>query len=280
MMKWNDPVTIYFYSEYIKDLFSKKISLVYSSAMLYPHHRLWLALQLLQLDGNQNNEVQQQQQVLRRQRRGARHRRWWCQPWLLIRPAFGQFEQLMVELKVEDPVAFQNFVKLEPAMFQELVDRLTPLITKTDTNCHKALDPGLKLNITLRYLATSDSSKSLQYGFQVVYNTICLLIPYVCQVIVDEYHEEVIKTPTTPQDWMVVVNQISRRWQYHHCLGAIDGKHVAIWKPMKAVSYYFNYKNFHSIVLIALVNGDYRFIWVDVGSYGPSSDTQILKTAS
>ncbi len=55
---------------------------------------------------------------------------------------------------------------------------------------------------------------------------------------------------------MVVANQMSRRWQYNHCLGAIDGKHVAILKPMKAGSYYFNYKNFHSIVLMALVDGD------------------------
>ncbi len=41
-----------------------------------------------------------------------------------------------------------------------------------------------------------------------------------------------------PYDWMVIAN--SRRWQYHHCLGAIDGKHVAIRKPMNAGSYYFN----------------------------------------
>ncbi len=108
-------------------MFSKKISLVYSSAMMDPHHRLRLAQQLIQLDADQNDVVQQQQQqqALRRQRRGASHRRWWCQPWLLRRPAFGQFEQLMVEIKVEDPAAFQNFVRFVTAMFQELVDRHT-----------------------------------------------------------------------------------------------------------------------------------------------------------
>ncbi len=46
---------------------------------------------------------------------------------------------------------------------------------------------------------------------------------------------------------------------------------------MKAGSYYFNYKNFHSIVLMALLDGDYKFIWVDVGSNGPSSDAQIFE---
>ncbi len=75
----------------------------------------------------------------------------------------------------------------------------------------------------------------------------------------------------------MVANQMSRKWQYHHCLGAIDGKHVAIRKPMKAGYYYFNYKNFHSILLMALVDGGYKFIWVDVGSNGPSSNAQIFE---
>ncbi len=46
------------------------------------------------------------------------------------------------------------------------------------------------------------------------------------------------------------------------------GKHVAIGKPMNAGLYYFNYKNFHSIVMIALVDGDYKFTWVEVGANG------------
>ena len=241
--------------------------------MMDAHHRLCLAQQLLELDDDQNDVLQQQQQ----RRKQRRQRRWWCRPWLLRRPAFGQFEQLMVELRVEDPVAFQTFVRFEPAMFQEMVDRLTPRISKIDTNFRKALDPGLKLAITLRYLATGDTSKSLQYGFRVAYNTICLLIPDVCQAIVEEYKDEVVKTPSTPQEWMVVANHMSNRWQYHHCLGAIDGKHIAIRKPMKAGSYYFNYKHFHSIVLMALVDGEYKFIWVDVGANGPASDAQIFE---
>ncbi len=182
-----------------------------------------------------------------------------------------------MELRIEDPASFQNFVWCEPAMFQEMVDRLTPLICKLDMNYHKALDAGLKVAITFHYMATGDSSKCLQYGFRVAYNTICVLIAEVSSAIVDAYHEEVIVTPTTPDDWMVVTNTNSHRWQYHHCLGAIDGKHVAIRKPMNAGSYYFNYKNFHSIVLMALVDEDYKFTWVEVGANGTSSDAQIFE---
>ncbi len=141
----------------------------------------------------------------------------------------------MVELRIEDPAGFQNFVRCEPAMFQEMADRLTPLICKLDTNYPKAMDPGLNVAIALRYMATGDSSKSLQYVFRVAYNTIGLLIAKVTSAIVDAYHEEVIMTPTTPDDWMVIANNNSRKGQYHHCLGAMDGKHVAIRKPITTI---------------------------------------------
>ncbi len=91
----------------------------------------------------------------------------------------------MVELRIEDPSTFQNFVRCESGMFHEMVDRLTPLICKLDTNYCKALEPGLKLDITLHYMATGDISKSLQYGFKVVYNSICVLIAEVSSAIVD-----------------------------------------------------------------------------------------------
>ncbi len=114
--------------------------------------------------------------------------------------------QLMVELRIEDPASFQNFVWCEPTMFQEMMDRLTPMICKLDTNYLKALYPGLKVAITLHYMATGDSSKSLQYGFRVAYNSICALIAEVSSAIVDAYHENVIVTPNTPDDWMVIAN--------------------------------------------------------------------------
>ena len=37
-----------------------------------------------------------------------------------------------------------------------------------------------------------------------------------------------------------------------------------------------NYKHFYSMVMLALVDTDYRFHWVDVGRNGSFSDTQVF----
>ena len=59
-------------------------------------------------------------------------------------------------------------------------------------------------------------------------------------------------------------------------LEAIDRKHVAIRCPKNDGSLYFNYKGFHSIILFALVDANYKFMWVDVGVSGSGSDAQIF----
>ena len=50
---------------------------------------------------------------------------------------------------------------------------------------------------------------------------------------------EVMHCPRTIAEWKTVAAEFSSWWNFHHTLGAIDGKHVAIRCPRNGRSLYF-----------------------------------------
>lgn len=86
-------------------------------------------------------------------------------------------------------------------------------------------------------------------------------------------------TPTT-EKWKSIEREFANRWNFPNCIGALDGKHVVIEAPANSGSLFYNYKNTFSIVLMALVDADYRFIAVDVGAYGKNSDGGIYANST
>ena len=203
----------------------------------------------------------------------------WVRKWIQKRREFGIYDQLMEELRAEDPKSFTNFMRMAPEMFDELLDRLSPRITKKHTTFREPLSPGLKLALTLRHLASGNKYSSLKFGWRVPHNTQSLLVREVCQAIIQEYVDEVMVCPSTPEDWKIIADKFLTRWNFPHTCGALDGKHIAIRKPANSGSLYYNYKGFFSVVLLALVDADYKFIWADLGGAGSASDAQIFNAS-
>ena len=83
--------------------------------------------------------------------------------------------------------------------------------------------------------------------------------------------------PTTEQEWREIAENYAQRWNFPNCISAFDGKHILIKPPGES---YHNYKHTFSIVLLALVDADYKFIYVDIGTNGRVSDGGVLKQST
>nr|CAI5837879.1 unnamed protein product [Callosobruchus analis]CAI5853630.1 unnamed protein product [Callosobruchus analis] len=138
----------------------------------------------------------------------------------------------------------------------------------------------LRFAITLRYLARGNSYKSFEYLSRVSRVTIENFVSQVCNAVITILKGKYLKVPCTTEAWNQISLDFQTRWQFPHALGALDGKHICIQAPSHEGSYYFNYKGFHSIVFLALVDAHYNLIFIDCGGKGRISDGGIYKNSS
>ncbi|CAH1989232.1 unnamed protein product [Acanthoscelides obtectus] len=90
-------------------------------------------------------------------------------------------------------------------------------------------------------------------------------------------HFDMMVFPSKEEEWLKVAEGFNNMWQFENCLGAVDGKHIAIKQPPGSGSYYYNYKGFFSVVLFAIVNANYEFTYVSCGTNGRISDGGSLR---
>ena len=81
--------------------------------------------------------------------------------------------------------------------------------------------------------------------------------------------------PTTREEWLLIQEQFLKKWHFPQCLGALDGKHVRVRCPSNGGSGYYNYLGYHSLVLFALVDAKYKFLYYEVGAPGRVGDATI-----
>uniref|UniRef100_A0A8C5N0E5 DDE Tnp4 domain-containing protein n=1 Tax=Leptobrachium leishanense TaxID=445787 RepID=A0A8C5N0E5_9ANUR len=159
--------------------------------------------------------------------------------------------------------------------FDELLDLMSPTLQRQDTFMRESIAPVERLLITLRYLATGQSLVSLHYAFMIGQSTASNIIRETCCALWDILHDVVMKKPNK-EEWMAIADVFAKTCNFPNCLGALDGKHIWIIKPKGSGSRFFNYKKYFSFVLFAVSDANYCFTYLDIGSYGSSSDAAVF----
>ena len=201
----------------------------------------------------------------------------WIRTWLARRDEKGVYNNLIQEMRLEDNESFHRYLRMNTATFDHLLELVTPLLQKQSTFMCKPLSVNEKLACTLRYLATGESYTSLQFQFRISKSAICQFVPKVFSAIVKALKATYLAFPKTEADWLKISDDIYKHWQFPNSIGAIDGKHVAFFCLPDSGSLYYNYKSFHSVVLMAVAKHNYQFLYVNVGCQGRLSDGAVFK---
>ncbi|KAK5648399.1 hypothetical protein RI129_003291 [Pyrocoelia pectoralis] len=211
--------------------------------------------------------------VALKNREKRRQRKVWMETWLEKRPSHG-YGELLRRLTTA-PNDYRNFLRMDEQLFQQLVALVSPLIKKQDTNMRKAISPADRLAVTLRFLATGNSFEDMTFSSCIAATTISGIVEETCDALCSSL-KDYIKMPRYPEEWKILAKDFGTRWNFPHCVGAIDGKHISIVKPANSGSFYYNYKGNFSVVLMAVVNANYEFIMADCGINGRISDGGVI----
>jgi DDE superfamily endonuclease len=189
----------------------------------------------------------------------------------------GHFHSTFNHLLESGDDKFKEYYRMTIKEFEELFTLVESSISgpsvKNDTRkiCKKE-----RLSVTLRYLTSGQSMRSISLEFLISRSTLSLIIPNVCEAIWASLKPFVFE-PLTSEKFKQVAQGFADAGRIPHCIGAIDGKHVKIQAFNGSGSTMFNYKKTFSVVLLAICDSEYKFLYVDVGAHGSESDGGIWR---
>jgi len=171
---------------------------------------------------------------------------------------------------------FVKYFRVSRNMFNLIHDEIQILIQKKDTPMRPTIKTDKKLAITLFRLAKGGSADQVSELFGIGESTTNLIVGDVCRAIVTEFFDVVVKLPETQGDFEKSTAIFNDRGMFN-CFGALDGCHIPIRPPPYHNKPYFNYKNFYSFILLALVSADYKFTYVSIGCPGSYHDANVFR---
>ncbi|KAL0965749.1 hypothetical protein UPYG_G00285220 [Umbra pygmaea] len=102
--------------------------------------------------------------------------------------------------------------------FHTLKELLIPIIRRQNTNYRDSISVEERLTITLRFLATGESFRSLSYQFRVGLSTTRQFVPETCEAIYNVLKDKYLKCPDTVEEWQTVADGFQAQWNFPNCI--------------------------------------------------------------
>ena len=206
----------------------------------------------------------QRKQLNRSCRRLERNKGWWEMVWN------GYSEE-----------RFKRTFRVSKDTFTFILSRIRHDLERDKIN-EEPVSPECRLGICLYRLARGGYYYTISEMSGLGVSTIQGIVSQVSQAIVENLWKDSVANlmPVSEEDYKQLMGNMVNMWQFPFCWGALDGCHIPIKCPSggaEAAKEYHNFKNFYSVVVMAIVDAKYRFIWGSCGFPGNSHDAIIFQ---
>ena len=143
----------------------------------------------------------------------------------------------------------------------------------------------MRLAICLYKLSRGDYNYTISEMTGVGESTVICIVNEVSQAIVENLWKKFISNlfPKNQGDFSNMMGEMDSEWQFSFAFSAIDGSHLlmkCLSGAPEAMKQYKNFRNFYSVILLALVDPKYRFIWASVCAPGNTHDSTLFQSTS
>ena len=183
-----------------------------------------------------------------------------------------------------DDSRFYETFRMTRATFYYILSKISDKIQKKFVT-EEPIPPDFRLAITIFRLSRGDYLFTIEEMCGLQKSTVCMIVNESCSVIINTFWDESVKKHflTSEDEIRHVMGKFGEEWQFPYAFAAVDGSHLPIKCPnggAQVMKQYFNFKGFYSIVLTALFDAEYRFIWASVGAPGNTHDSTSLQSTN
>lgn len=167
---------------------------------------------------------------------------------------------------------FKDNFRIHRATFKQILENVEPYLKKQDTKLRRSIPADKRLACALYSLGSTSELRTIAHLFGIGKSTAVEILHEFCDVMVDLYFNRLVKFPITNQEIKETIDAFNDKYSYPMCIGSIDGTHISIEPPSGEETDYFNYKKHHSVIVLAVVNADLKFTYINVGAPGRCND--------
>ena len=181
-----------------------------------------------------------------------------------------------------DDVRFKKNFRITKGTFLFILAEIKQDLEK-ETTAESPIAPEIRLAVCLYRLARGDYLHTVAELTGLGTSTVFEIVKEVSLTIVCRLWQTFVAKnfPDNLEKQKDIMESFGSNWQYPCCVSALDGCHIPIKCPkggQESAKEYHNFKNFFSIVLMALVDAKQRFMWASSGFPGNSHDAIIFQS--